>query len=852
MSIATACLPPRLNRALQLQQQLAARGIHFAPIRHHSPACAFAVRELIQTTQARHVLIEAPASFQSLLADLNHADCRPPIAVLCQTDVKAAAGGEDAALEENLQRSAFYPFCDYSPEWVAIQQAHALQADIRCIDLSWSGKIQHELAQQPDATQSFDAYSLQAECYLAHSQYIQRLTEKLHCRSHDEVWEHLFELRSREALTDTAAFFQDVLVWCAMARLDYEPQVLINEGSWVREAHMATAILETLKKQQGAVVIVTGGFHTLALIEELAAQLLDEESPQPLKSYLPARILDEQDQNWLIRYSFDRLDALNGYASGMPSPAFYQAQWQALNDTTRPVSEARMQVAQRLFSALAQQMRQAHYDAMPSFITVKTASEQAHHLAVLRDHPGAGRFDVLDAAYSCFVKGSMEDGQLSFQQLLDNLLGGYQLGQVPASSKQPPLINNVFKLAQAHRFKLDDSQTKRAKLDVYRNKKHRERSRFLHLLAFVQCPFALCLSGPDFLAGNRLELLFEEWDYAWTPSVEARLIELSTYGQHIKQVALQQLLRMQQQLAEQGQSRSANQLVQLLIQAALMGLQQQLPVLMQQVQHDLPSDPSLASVIECGQKLLNLWHGRDYLALQQQPELQQLLHQVVPAALFLLPVIANPDPQQANSNLNLLLELHQLTKRIETLFGLAGLLDDFYQQLQRLVPVLTETPLILGAVHALQFVDGQIGHEQLNQLLQQQFGVGASPEQAVSYLAGIMQAAPELIQHHTSLTQLLNQLVAAWDEQVFVSMLPELRFSFAQLKPKQTAQLAEQLANWNGLSSQDLLHHATALSQAELLEGAALNAQLLQALQQDGLWHWLNEPASIQEGSAQA
>ena len=109
-----------------------------------------------------------------------------------------------------------------------------------------------------------------------------------------------------------------------------------------------------------------------------------------------------------------------------------------------------------------------------------------------------------------------------------------------------------------------------------------------------------------------------------------------------------------------------------------------------------------------------------------------------------------------------------------------------------------------------------------------------------------------MIQYHTALTQLLNQLVAAWDEQVFVSMLPELRFSFAQLKPKQTAQLAEQLASWNGLSSQDLLHHATALSQTELLEGTALNAQLLQALQQDGLWHWLNEPASIQEGSAQA
>lgn len=836
LGVPASALPPRLARALALQQRLADVGLYFAPIRHHSPACAFAVRELIQQVQARHVLIEAPASFQRLLSDLNHPDCKPPIAVLCQTTVKSS-GTEDATDEENLSRAAFYPFCDYSPEWVAIRQAHSSNADIRCIDLSWSGKVQHELMHSPQ--HKSDVYNLQAERYLAHSRYIQRLTEKLHCRDYDELWEHLFELRSRESLTDSSHFFKDVLVWCAMARLDYEPEVLISEGSWIREAHMASAIMETIAQQQGSIVIVTGGFHTLALIEELAAQLLNEPSPQPLQDHAPARKLDADDQNWLIRYSFDRLDALNGYASGMPSPAFYQAQWQALNNTTLSVTEARMQVAYSLFSRLAGQMRQAQYDAMPSFITIKTAAEQAHHLAILREHLGAGRFDIMDAAYSCFVKGSTDDGQLAFQHLLDDLLGGYQLGQVPASSMQPPLVNDVFRLAQAHRFKLEDSQIKRAKLDVYRNKKHRERSRFLHLLAFVACPFARHVSGPDFLAGTRLELLFEEWDYAWTPSVEARLIELSAFGQHIKQVALQQLLKMQEAFAQQGQSRSANQVVQLVIQAALMGLQQQLPRLMQQVQHDLPNDPSLSSVIACGQKLLNLWHGRDYLALQQQPELQALLQQVLPTALFLLSSITHPDPEQSNANLVLLLDLHQLSKRIENLFDQRGLLLDFYQQLERLLPALHEVPLILGAVHALQFIDGRLDDNQLNQHLQQQFGIGASPQQAVAYLAGIMQAAPELIQHQQSLTRLLNTLVASWDEQVFVGMLPELRLSFAQLKPKQTAQLAEQLAEWNGLSSSSLLQHATDISQSELLEGTALNAQLIEALQQEGLWQWL-------------
>lgn len=838
MSTPSSHLPPRLARALALQQQLAATGIFFAPIRHHSPACAFAVRALIQQVQARHVLIEAPASFQRMLGDLTHADCRPPIAVLCQSEIKITTGDADTATEETLQRSSFYPFCDYSPEWVAIRQAHSQGADIRCIDLSWSGKVQHEL-QHSSTQHQGDVYNLQSERYLAHSQYIQQLAAKLYCRDHDEVWEHLFELRSREALNDTAHFFKDVLVWCAMARLDYEADVLISEGSWVREAHMSSAILHTIRQQQGPVVIVTGGFHTLALIEELAQHLLAEKSPQPLQAYMPSTLLDDQDQTWLIRYSFDRLDALNGYASGMPSPAFYQAQWLALNQQVHPIAEARMQVAAGFFSTLASQMRQAQYDSLPSFITIRQASEQAHQLAILRDHLGAGRFDLMDAAMSCFVKGSLDDGQLPFSQLLHNLLSGYQLGQVPPSAQQPPLLNDVYQLAQALRFKLDDSQIKRAKLDVYRNKKHRERSRFLHLLAFLDCPFARHINGPDFLAGTRMELLFEEWDYAWTPAVEARLIELSTRGQQIRQIALQQLLSMQQQFADQGESRSANQVVQLLIQAALMGLQQQLPQLMQQVQHDLPNDPSLQSVIACGQKLLNLWQGRDYLALQQQPQLLDLLQQVLPAALFLLPAITHPDPDQAPDNLSLLLQLHQLSKRIQHLLSSPAILQDFYIQLDRLSGMLVHAPLVQGAVHALQFIDGRIDDSQLNHQLQQQFGIGASPEQAVSYLAGMMQAAPELIQHQTSLSRLLNQLVASWDEQVFVSMLPELRFSFSQLKPKQTAQLAEQLANWNGLSSSALLQHATDISQAELLEGTSLNMQLVEALKQDDLWQWL-------------
>lgn len=63
-------LPARLHQAFLAKQHLAEQGIFFAPIRHHSPACAIQVQRYIAQIQPTHVLIEAPHSFEALLPQL--------------------------------------------------------------------------------------------------------------------------------------------------------------------------------------------------------------------------------------------------------------------------------------------------------------------------------------------------------------------------------------------------------------------------------------------------------------------------------------------------------------------------------------------------------------------------------------------------------------------------------------------------------------------------------------------------------------------------------------------------------------------------------------------------------------
>lgn len=841
-------LPPRLAQALSSIEALAQQQIYFAPVRHHSPACAFAVRSQIEQLKPTHILIEAPISFNALINDLLHAESCPPLAILGQTQVQleAAAGKEKP---EPITRSAFYPFCEYSPEWQALKQGQQHQAQLRFIDLSWSEQVALDMAQQQDSTQEhpeqLQSRSLQTERYLAHSRYIQQMAKKLFCRDHDDLWEHLFELRLLGELTDWQAFFRDTFAWCAMARLDYEPQVLEAEGSSQREAHMLMCIQQVKVQQPDArILVVTGGFHTLALVENLwQKNALTRASKTQLSSFEKQQRTAQNDQAWLIRYSFDRLDALNGYASGMPSPQFYQERWQAMlqqqaqqpNGSTQAMREQSSLV---FLSNIAQKLRHEEFDDAPNFTALRSAYEQALGLANLRNHQGPSRYDLLDGLQTGFIKGSIDTTQAELWSRIRQTFTGFALGSIPKSSATPPLVNEVYQRAQKFRFKLDDTLNKNSQLDIYRKDSHRQRSRFLHLLAYVNAGFARKIDGPDFVNGHRLDTLFEEWQYAWTPSVEARLIELSEQGNQLEHIALKQLYAQEQELELQGIGRSSAQAVHLLVQAALMGLNQRVEHLVAQLAVYIEQDAKLPSLVNCGHRLLYLWRGREFLGLENLSALSVLLQAIQPQALFYLDQIIPTDSEQQEQALTCLLSLRELIKLMPEHLAPQQHQHAFYQQLQRLRPQMQDAALISGAVDAMRFIDGYLNEQELEQALHATFSLGADNEHAIAYFIGVMRTAPELIVQTSLLLNVLDELLKTWDQERFLSMLPDLRFAFSQLTPKQNALLAERIAQKYQLAESQIATTFSAFTQQEMLEGAALDHQLNHYLQRNHLSAW--------------
>lgn len=806
---------PLASTLAAARERLFANGLYFAPLRHHSPACAFALQAMLRELRPAAVLIEGPDGFTGMLPLLLDERTRPPVALLCQTQ----AAGEDG---QARTQSAFFPFCDYSPEWVALQTGREVGAQLAFIDLPWQARADKS---QPDQ----EARSLMAERYLAHSSYLDALARSAGCRDQDELWDHLFEARSRAALLDWRALFGDVFAYCAMARLDYEPAVLEAEGSLPRERHMAAHIARWRGQVDGPIVVVTGGFHTSALIE-----LLDTVQATPAAAAVAT-------SSWLIRYSFERLDALNGYGAGMPAPAYYQAVWEALQ---RPGDAHHLAVAVDQLTALAQHSRARGLQDRISTAEVQAAVLQSARLAALRGHAGPGRADLLDAMRSCFVKGAIDDGT---QGLLDDVrrqMTGSRLGDVPPSAGSPPLVEDARALARRHGLRLDDGEQRLARLDLYRKDRHRQRSRYFQLMQYLDTGLARWQGGPDFLTGSRLELLFEEWSYAWTPLVEARLIELAADGATLAEVALARLLREEQALEAQGKARSAGSAAALLVRACVIGLHERLPGLLALLSRHLDDDPDFASVVACGHALVTLWRAREPLGVREHPGVLQLMRRVWPAALFLLPGLADTAPDAESAQVGQLLALREFGRAArsavaEEEIGLAFEAGDLHRHLDALTQRRDAAPGICGAAAAVLFLDGAWDERQLSLLLEQRFGAGATPQDAVRFLSGLMAAAPELLLTQAGLRRGFNTLVGGWDEDSFIRYLPDLRLAFTGLKPQETGELAEALALLNGAASDALqaeLHYD--VSENEMLAGGRLNAALLACLARDGLAGW--------------
>jgi hypothetical protein len=800
----------------------AKRGLYFAPIRHHSPTCAWHLKALINEVKPRQILIECPIDFDPLIPVLLDSTTRPPVAIV-------AFSGSD---KDQQRQISYYPFSSHAPEYVALCEGRRLGARLGFIDLPAGIRLGWRYGDsRPDTL----ALSFADERTFDTSTYTRALCERTGCRDQNELWDHLFE--TRLGGRHWRAFFTAVGAYCASVRATVSTAQMTDDGTVAREQHMAERIAHALPGA-GPIVIVTGGFHTPALID----------AGRPLEPK-PARLKAERDrpaaQSYVIRYSFVELDRLNGYAAGLPSPLYYERLWHAAADGVEG-GQIWRSVAADTLTAFATHLRSERPGLTPSLPALTNALEHASQLADLRGRPGPTRQDLLDAAQSCFVKDEIGFGLAPVLGELQSFLTGEALGDVPASAGSPPLVETVRAGARRLGFELDFTSRKKRELDIYRSERHQQASRFLHAMTFIGTEFAARISGPDFLHGVSEDLLYETWTVAWSPMVEARLIDLSPLGDSIEMVAGRLLQQRIEAMRDDANTRGASVAVQLLFTVCQIGLQNRAGEIWPIIEGDIAADADLASVTRALSELFLLWRARSVLGMVGSRDAERLIGIAYRRALHLLENLKDTKEERYRDVLSGLATLREV---INSAKGEVASIDPdlFHEAVERRLNDAL-APALAGAIAALAHLSGSRGTDILVDCVRGHMeGAYLSPADNVAALNGMLTIAPELVWRVPELLTAIDGFISKVDEERFTEQLPHLRLAFSKLNPRETDEIAVRLAARHEADAVTLRSPVTyGISENELQANLMLSEKVRASLAADGLADWptAREPQS--------
>jgi hypothetical protein len=808
---------PDLEAVRALGAQLITPELIVLPVRHHSPACAWQVHRAFALHKPSVVLVEGPRSFNPLIPLLTHAEARAPLAVYTYA-VKKSIGDEP---EE--RRAAYYPFCDYSPELVALREAQKQGVPARFIDLDYAEQCQLENSDEEN-----ENVSLLDERHLQRSQYLQALAKELGCRNHEELWEHLFEVGACSvSLEEHVA---RVAAYCHLSRIESTEAELSADGTLQREAEMLWHIRQALAERTadaGPVLVVLGGFHAVVI-----SALLKVPPARPKIS----RSTINEEASALIRYSFDRLDRLNGYASGMTSPAWHQYLWEQIlkyekiGDAGAP--SVRRNAALNMLTDIALELRGKHGVPLP-MPALAAAYEQTLRLAELRGRPTPVRDDVRDAVTSCFIKGDADSDGALVLAVADRIFGGTAMGHVPPGASVPPLVKDFSYRARRQKLKIDDSQPRRSVLDIYRRPVHRQTSRLLHELSFLAIPFAVRTAGPDFVAGLGLDRLQEHWEYLYSAATEAALVEASVYGATLPIAVANRFSERLNKLNSDGQSQNARASAALMTQAFVLGLHDHLPRVIALLRQAIAMDAGFDSVAAAVANLALLLESREPLEARDVDELPPLLQAAYERAIYLGRELRGTQTEHMAA-------MRALSQLRELLISEAGrsLDGNLYWAMVESLQQHHDAAIIRGACAGLRYSAGLLSDIGLGEMLSGHMNGLSQPIEAVAFLRGLLQTAREAAWQQAELLSVLDQLFLSWNDEDFVASLPELRLAFASMTPKETDRVAEAVAGLHGKENLGRLV-SYALNETDLQRHLQLSTVLTSVLAADGLSDWV-------------
>lgn len=423
------------------------------------------------------VLLEAPKEAEPLLRLAADPQMVPPVALL-------------AYVADQPERAAFYPFANFSPEWVAIRWATSQAVAVRCIDLPAANSLATGTSRIP----SIDA--------------IGQLADVAGYDDPERWWEDVVEHRSGDPDSQSISTFEAVAEAMTAVRAG-EPNPIGVEA--LREASMRQSLRRAQVDGFERIAVVCGAWHVPALAAPLGHAAADAALLRGLAKVKVAT-------TW-VPWTHRRLANASGYGAGVTSPGWYAHVFamEGHESTTT------------WFARIAALLREHDIAVSPDHLI--GATRLAQTLAVMRGRPSAGLFEVVDAAKAVLAAGRL--GPLALIQ--ERLVIGDEIGSVPASTPMVPLARDL--VLQQKRARLKPDAVERAiEIDV-RASTGRVRSQLLHRLWALDVPW-----GRPQQSRGSTGTFRETWTLRWEPEMSVGLIAASAYGATVEAAATARII----------------------------------------------------------------------------------------------------------------------------------------------------------------------------------------------------------------------------------------------------------------------------------------------------------------------
>lgn len=786
--------------------------IMLIPVRHHSPACSFHIHKIFAEWRPDAVLVEGPDNANALLPVMLHADTRAPFAIYYAYHDKA---GKISEKQEHYK--CYYPFLDYSPELVALREAHRNGTEVSFIDLSY-GDILAASAEKVTAEKAPRNYN--DDYLLARNEYMEKLCEKTGLRSFDEFWEKYFEINGIDEESDI--WFSHLNTYCELARKNTPEEVLQHEGCLAREQHMAARIvLQALcggrtaeagkNASQGSggqesnkgvretgfqrILVVTGGFHTPGLRERLSDEKWQETTQfaKNIEHYVP----NKDESVYLMPYSMEAADALNGYASGMPFTGFYQKIWDGIiRQVQKPYEDAVLD-----FLVKSGKEVRKEEGALSTYDEI-CAWQMAQGLAALRGKPQSGAYELQDAALSSYVKGEYNITSDMPIRILRRLMTGTGSGALCTMADVAPIILDFQKQCKKYGIRMDTTLEKEVTLSVFSSKKHRQMSMLFHRLLFLHTGFAQRTKGPNLQLKKNRSLIREIWKYKYSAQVFAALIDVSVHGATIEEAIVS---LVQEQLRQDIKADSA---ATLLTQVFEMGVSSQLELVHERVHELILGDMDFYSVANALRSLMMM----EDLGTLYETDLKfgALLHTAIRKLITLLPSIARLCDEALDACMNALKLLYQVTGRKGREYTAER--DNFYEALYQMQEDVQIHAGLNGCIHGILYGGGKECAQTVGAVCRGYLtGTREQLLQTAVFFRGLFFAARDLVLIEQDMLAIIDTFLGQVDEAEFMTLLPQLRMAFAYFTPNETDKIAQQAAALHHNTGRDLMEREEVL-----------------------------------------